>query len=56
MEFSTNSYFLYIIAFVIIIFVLAQSAFFLIRAYRRGKQLGLSSQKLKKTIDSHVPS
>ncbi len=50
MEFSTNSYFLYIIAFVIIIFVLAQSAFFLIRAYRRGKQLGLSSQKLKKTI------
>lgn len=52
MNFSTNSTFMYVIATLVIIFVLAQSAFFLVRAYRRGKQLGLSSQKLKKTIIS----
>lgn len=50
MEFSTNSLFLYILAVCVILFVLAQSVFFLVRAYRRGKQLGLGVDKLKKTI------
>ncbi len=52
MEFSTNSLFMYIIAIVVILFVLAQSGFFLVRAYRRGKELGIDSGKLKKTIVS----
>lgn len=50
MNFSVNSTFLYIVAICVIIFVLAQSIFFLVRAYRRGKELGMSSAKLKKTI------
>lgn len=52
LEFSTNSVFLYIVAVCVILFVLAQSVFFLVRAYKRGKQLGLSTAKLKKTIVS----
>ena len=50
MQFSTNSPFLYIVAACVILFVLAQSGFFLIRAYRRGKELGISGEKLRKTI------
>ncbi len=52
MNFSVNSTFLYGLAVVVIIFVLAQSAFFLIRAYKRGLELGISNEKLKKTIVS----
>ena len=52
MEFSTNSLFLYGIAVCVIVFVLAQSAFFLVRAYRRGKELGISAAQLKKTVVS----
>ena len=52
MQFSTNSTFMYILAFCVILFVLAQSAFFLVRAYRRGKQLGMEPAKLKKTMIS----
>ena len=50
MEFNTNSTFLYLIAVLVIVFVLAQSVFFLIRAYRRGKELGMDAKKLNKTI------
>ncbi len=50
--FSTNSIFLYGVAVCVILFVLAQSFFFLIRAYRRGKELGMDTSKLKKTIVS----
>lgn len=52
MEFNTNSTFLYMIAICVILFVLAQSLFFLIRAYRRGKELGMDTAGLKKTIVS----
>lgn len=52
MEFSTNSVFLYIVAAAIILFVLAQSMFFLIRAYRRGKALGMEAAKLRRTVIS----
>ena len=52
MNFSTNSVFLYIVAVVIILFVLAQSLFFLIRAYKRGKAIGMDKSKLNKTIIS----
>ncbi len=52
MEFSTNSVFLYIVAACVILFVLAQSVFFLVRAYRRGKALGIENAKLRKTVIS----
>ena len=52
MAFSTNSLFLYVIALCVIVFVLAQSAFFLVRAYRRGKELGIDAGKLKKVVVS----
>lgn len=52
MEFSPNSMFMYIVAICVIVFVLAQSGFFLVRAYRRGKELGISADKLKKTVIS----
>ena len=52
MEFNPNSTFMYIVAICVIIFVLAQSGFFLVRAYRRGKELGISAAKLKKTVVS----
>ncbi len=52
MEFGVNSTFMYVVAVGVIVFVLVQSAFFLIRAYRRGKELGISTEKLKKTIVS----
>lgn len=52
MNFSVNSTFLYIVAVCVIAFVLAQSIFFLVRAYRRGKELGIMTEKLKKTIIS----
>ncbi|MBQ8753035.1 MAG: DUF5058 family protein [Clostridia bacterium] len=50
MSFSTNSNFLFLLAGGVLLFVLAQSLFFLIRAYRRGKQLGITTKKLNKTI------
>ncbi len=52
MNFSVNSGFLYVVAVCVIVFVLAQSVFFLVRAYRRGKEIGLAPRKLKKTIIS----
>ena len=52
MAFSPNSAFMYAVAVLVILFVLAQSVFFLVRAYRRALQLGISPEKLKKTIVS----
>ena len=50
MKFNPNSSFLYIVAIIVIAFVLVQSAYFLVRAYRRGKKIGMSEAKLRKTI------
>lgn len=52
MNFSPNSQFLYLVAIAVIIFVLAQSLFFLVRAYRHGKKIGMSQDVLKKTVVS----
>lgn len=54
MSFSVNSSFMYVLAICVIIFVLAQSMFFLVRAYRRGRELGMDRVKLKRTIISTV--
>lgn len=52
MSFDANSSFLYMIAAAVIVFVLVQSVFFLVRAYRRGKQIGIEPAKLRKTVVS----
>ena len=51
-EFSVNSGFLYAVTAVVILFVLAQSVFFLVRAARRARALGISGSVVKKTIAS----
>ena len=50
MNFSTNSSFLYVVEVCVIVFVLAQSVYFLVRAYRRGKTIGMETAVLKKTV------
>ena len=52
MEFNVNHPILFVLVGVIILFVLAQSAFFLMRAYRRALELGISREKLHRTIVS----
>ena len=50
MEFHVNHPLLYIMAGFLIAVVLAQSVFFLVKAYRRSMQLGMNPKKVKKTI------
>jgi hypothetical protein len=52
MEFNSNSGFMYVIVGVVILFVLLQSVVFLIKAWRRGKELGMDTRVLKKTVGS----
>lgn len=52
MEFSVNSPILFIIVGTIIALVLAQSAFFLIKAIKRARELGIADSTIKKTISS----
>ncbi len=48
MEFDVNSPLLFLLAGIVIAAVLAQSVFFLIKAWRRGLELGMDRDKLKK--------
>lgn len=52
MSFQVNHPILFIVVGLIIALVLAQSVFFLIRALRRAKELGISKSTVKKTISS----
>ena len=52
MDFSVNSPILFIVVGAIISLVLAQSIFFLVRACKRARELGITSSTLKKTITS----
>ena len=52
MQFSVNSPILYIIVGAIIALVLAQSVYFLVKAVRRAKELGILKSTVKKTISS----
>ncbi len=51
MDFKTDIG-LYLIAGAVILFVLAQSVFFLVKAYKQGKVLGLDKSKLRNAITS----
>lgn len=48
--FNVNSPFLYGVTAVVIVYVLAQSLFFLVRAARRAGELGVQSAVVKKTV------
>ena len=52
MQFHPNNPLLFIIGGCVILFVLAQSIFFLIRAYRHGKRIGITNTTLRKTVVS----
>ncbi len=52
MTFSSNHPILYVLVGAIIALVLAQSVYFLAKALRRAKQLGISGEVIKKTISS----
>ena len=52
MEFSSNHPIIFVIVGTIIALVLAQSFFFLIKAIKRAKALGISSSVIKKTVSS----
>ena len=50
MEFSVNHPVLYLLAGILIAVVLAQSVFFLVKALRRSKEIGMDQAKIKKTV------
>ncbi len=50
--FDPNSGFMYAIVAVVIAFVIAQSVFFLVKAYRRALELGFERAKLNKIIST----
>ena len=50
MEFHVNHPILYLLAGILVAVVLAQSVYFLIKALRRSKELGMDQAKIKKTI------
>ena len=51
MDFKTSTA-LYLIAGAVILFVLCQSLFFLVKAFKHGKELGLDKSKLRNAITS----
>lgn len=52
MEFSVNHPILFVLVGILIAAVLGQSVYFLIKALRRSKELGLDQTKIKKTIQT----
>ncbi len=50
MEFHVNHPVLFLLVGIIVAAVLAQSCYFLVKAYRRAKQIGMDQKKLNKTI------
>lgn len=51
-EFNVNSSFLYGVTTIVILFVLAQATFFLVRAVKRARMLGIHAATIRKTIFS----
>ena len=52
MPFDVNSGFLYLVTAVMILFVIAQSVFFMVKAIQRAKQLNIQNGVIRKTIFS----
>ena len=51
MDFKENA-FMYILAFVVIGFVVAESLFFIVKAWKRAKELGIKKETLTQTVTS----
>lgn len=51
-EFSVNSPFLFTVVAIILTLVMAQAVFFLVRAWRQAKKLGIETSKLKSVVKS----
>ena len=51
-EFDVNSPFLYLITAVVVAFVIIQSIFFLVRAWRQARAMGMDSAKLRRIATS----
>ena len=49
-NFDSNSMFMYVIVAVVIAFVIVQSIVFLLKAWRRGRAIGLSAAVMRKTV------
>ena len=52
MNFNPNSSFLFVLAALVILFVIAQSVFFLVRGLRRAKEIGMDMKQIRKIIVS----
>ena len=52
MEFNVNAPILFVLVGIIVAFVLAQSTFFLWRAVKRAKEIGLPQETIRKTISA----
>ena len=50
MKFNPNSTFLFMVAAIVILFVIAQSVFFMLRAIRRAKEIGMDMAQVRKTV------
>lgn len=50
MEFDVNSPIIYLLAAIVIAFVMAQSVFFLVRALRQAKRLGMDKKLIRRTM------
>ena len=50
MEFSVNHPILFILAGILVAVVLGQSVYFLLKAWKRSKELGMDQKKIAKTI------
>jgi cytochrome b561 len=48
--FNPNDSFMYLIVAVVILFVLSESVYFLIKAWKRARKIGISEKILKKTV------
>jgi len=51
-EFDVNSPFLYLLAVVVVVFVLAQSTFFLVKAWRQARRMGIEKAQLRRVVSS----
>ncbi len=52
MKFDVNHPIIFVLVATVIIFVLAQSLFFLVRAIKRGKEIGMEKSKIRRIIVS----
>ena len=50
MVFSVNHPLLFLLALIPVVGVLAQSVYFLVKALRRGREIGMDAGKIRKTV------